>query len=722
MANPTKYTPGYSFSGFQSSNPRTPLPAPRLDDELANLSRTTTETIDALAQIRRSDGKLASASVDLAALSDEVIRELGGAGAGSGGDGVIFASEAQAVSGTSTAVVMSPLRVSQAIAANAGSGGGGGGGTVGPQGPKGDKGDTGARGATGATGPQGPKGDPGTGGGSGTDPIDASRVRWEIAPSVFVPLLSRLGQEIVLTDGYVEGSGLVDFSDLIDLNLNRAINARRPFVIPGGRFAASRAFTRTNCPAVSIFGFGMTTSAVEWVAGSQSSGFDFAFNDDTDFAHFEDFGFYTKLFAQGTALRASFADKIVPNNGNPVIMSRFQPTGRARGLLFEGSDGTLQNGWNRAIVADAPIGFNIQECHAWGASNGPDPQYASEEAFYLGRADGYGHPVECLAQNNRVFRYKKALTFEGMEGCFANFNNFVGCGIGIHFKDTLGRPHLEASHNHCNVSVCGIKVDSGSQLFIEDNLLYHVGGTEQGYGVNIAGDSQHAHICNNTFESAAGTSAVFEAITVFKCDHGVIDGNTFRPAVQQGSYTVNMRGVTLGSGARFFKVGANNVFEDSRSGRPSVLYEVADGGVSNRVPGGGCRYTKTGNQYLSGGTPNILTFESAQDLRGAMPTSIGSGFTIPTDGLYEIAAGVVMDATGQSNGNYFNITRNGTDGNSALASSYTYNGPSDNAAMSAATGIVPLKRGDVIYAVVNPGVSRNAIVRPGTFFNVRLVD
>lgn len=58
MANPTKYTPGYSYSGFQGANPTKPLPAPRVDDDFANISRSINEAIAALADIRRSDGRL----------------------------------------------------------------------------------------------------------------------------------------------------------------------------------------------------------------------------------------------------------------------------------------------------------------------------------------------------------------------------------------------------------------------------------------------------------------------------------------------------------------------------------------------------------------------------------------------------------------------------------------------------------------------------------------
>lgn len=69
MANPTKYLPSYSYSGFQGANPTKPLPAPRVDDDFANISRSVNETIAALADVRRSDGRLPNGIVGPDALS-----------------------------------------------------------------------------------------------------------------------------------------------------------------------------------------------------------------------------------------------------------------------------------------------------------------------------------------------------------------------------------------------------------------------------------------------------------------------------------------------------------------------------------------------------------------------------------------------------------------------------------------------------------------------------
>lgn len=63
MANPVPYTPGYSYSGWQNDNPTKPLPADEVDNDFANIQRSVNQTISALKDIRRSDGRLQNESV-----------------------------------------------------------------------------------------------------------------------------------------------------------------------------------------------------------------------------------------------------------------------------------------------------------------------------------------------------------------------------------------------------------------------------------------------------------------------------------------------------------------------------------------------------------------------------------------------------------------------------------------------------------------------------------
>lgn len=72
-AAPTPYVPSYNFTGFQVTNPDTPLPAQKVDNELNNISTTTKQTINRLAQIQRNDGQLQNSIVTLSSLSPEVL-------------------------------------------------------------------------------------------------------------------------------------------------------------------------------------------------------------------------------------------------------------------------------------------------------------------------------------------------------------------------------------------------------------------------------------------------------------------------------------------------------------------------------------------------------------------------------------------------------------------------------------------------------------------------
>ncbi|MCY0148320.1 tail fiber protein [Hoeflea sp. G2-23] len=63
MADPTPYVVSYSFSGFQASSPAAPLPAASVDNEFTNIETTLSETIAAVADVRRADGNLKNGSV-----------------------------------------------------------------------------------------------------------------------------------------------------------------------------------------------------------------------------------------------------------------------------------------------------------------------------------------------------------------------------------------------------------------------------------------------------------------------------------------------------------------------------------------------------------------------------------------------------------------------------------------------------------------------------------
>lgn len=148
MADPNPYNVEYDFSGFQATNPTTPLPGNEIDNELANIETAIGELIAAITGIRRSDNVLQNGIVGYDQLDDQVKALLGGtheitvpdidpaafasqaaAEAGAASDKIMtpqrtkqaldaqraFASQGQAEAGTAEDVVMSPLRAKQIL-------------------------------------------------------------------------------------------------------------------------------------------------------------------------------------------------------------------------------------------------------------------------------------------------------------------------------------------------------------------------------------------------------------------------------------------------------------------------------------------------------------------------------------------------------------------------------------------------------------------------------
>lgn len=68
MADPTPYIVSYSFSDFQSNNPAAPLPAPPLDNELADIAVAVAALVNAVKDVRRADGALNNGVVTFEAL------------------------------------------------------------------------------------------------------------------------------------------------------------------------------------------------------------------------------------------------------------------------------------------------------------------------------------------------------------------------------------------------------------------------------------------------------------------------------------------------------------------------------------------------------------------------------------------------------------------------------------------------------------------------------
>jgi hypothetical protein len=96
MADPTKYVRDYSFTGYQTTNPADPLPADQVDNELSSVENSIDEIVEALKDVRRSDGALVNGIVTLDSLATEVSDALGTGAADSAAAAAASADDAEA--------------------------------------------------------------------------------------------------------------------------------------------------------------------------------------------------------------------------------------------------------------------------------------------------------------------------------------------------------------------------------------------------------------------------------------------------------------------------------------------------------------------------------------------------------------------------------------------------------------------------------------------------
>ena len=76
-STPTKFTRGYDFSSYQTSNPADPLPASSVDSQLDNIATHYNKTVDNLVVIQRSDGKLANNAVHIQTFDTAALALIG---------------------------------------------------------------------------------------------------------------------------------------------------------------------------------------------------------------------------------------------------------------------------------------------------------------------------------------------------------------------------------------------------------------------------------------------------------------------------------------------------------------------------------------------------------------------------------------------------------------------------------------------------------------------
>lgn len=77
MADPITFQPGYSYTGWEATNPTKPKPGPELDNDFADVGASTTSLVNAIKDVRRSDGALKNKIVTYDSLAPDVAALLG---------------------------------------------------------------------------------------------------------------------------------------------------------------------------------------------------------------------------------------------------------------------------------------------------------------------------------------------------------------------------------------------------------------------------------------------------------------------------------------------------------------------------------------------------------------------------------------------------------------------------------------------------------------------
>jgi hypothetical protein len=119
MADPSPYVVTYSLSGFQAQNPTTPLPAPQVDNGLANIAAAVAGLISAMKDVRRSDGALKSGIVTLDSFAQGLQLTVDPTNGNLVAAAVATAQAAQAAAGGSATATSASNALTQALAAAA---------------------------------------------------------------------------------------------------------------------------------------------------------------------------------------------------------------------------------------------------------------------------------------------------------------------------------------------------------------------------------------------------------------------------------------------------------------------------------------------------------------------------------------------------------------------------------------------------------------------------
>lgn len=490
----------------------------------------------------------------LLALGDAALANVGStAGTVAAGDDIRFAGvtaivdQATAEAGTNNTGIMSPLRVSQHLAAHTGTTAG----TV----AAGDD----ARLSDTRTPADGSVSDvkvatPAT----PADGIASSKLAFLQAgtPAVWRDVQSKLRDTLSVKDFGAVGDGVTNDTVAVQAALDSAASQKKRVYIPAGVYQLS---DRITCAGnVSVQGDGKNLSVLSWPSGSleAGSGLSLTAQPDAD-------GLSTVIDVSSLSLitGASVGIALLVTGATTIAADRITPRLIVRDVLLRGAVGPLTDGWRGGVHMTNVTKANIDNVTFSGCVNGTEPNFTSDEAFRYDNSNSASpHPTEFNITNSYVAYAKTGIFAGDFEGGMIRGNQMFGVNVGVHATGPAAFPHILLSENHINASTACVIVDKMFEAMISDNLLYNQNSPAACSGIDIRGGAGHFTVQGNIFENYNQTVAA-NSIVVTSGVGGLISDNIIRRSNSIDG-TANGLGVWLTAGASNTRVTDTNKYTE----------------------------------------------------------------------------------------------------------------------------------------------------------------
>ncbi|MFD1982591.1 hypothetical protein ACFSOZ_07850 [Mesorhizobium newzealandense] len=497
MANPEVPVIDYSYTGFQQEQQGFPFPGGQLDNDLHKLATSDGAIIDALKDVRRSDGALPNQKVTVDSLSPSVLALLRGEGA-TGPTGPI---------GPTGVGATGPTGATGPIGAT-----GPAGGPTGPTGPTGSTGPAGASGApggptgstgpigsTGATGPTGPAGTLTDGSvtdakvatpGTAASGIDIAKLRYKhsAANTVTRFAIARLRDSMHLSDFGLLGVSNTNDTTILT-NAIAALASGGELILPAGKFYAESALSLTcvTRKGVTIRGAGKDATELVWVNNTQGLSISLVNEQVIDMS---DISFKSAVAMTGT--KTALTVNAAGTSGSSMSSS-------FRRLSFTGSGAyPYTTGFVYGMNLFGLSFVSLDDIDVFGGSYSPRGVIIQGDASHV--------PIVADLSKCRFIGCDIGFTYGAwLQGVTINQCNFTGGNIGVSLPaafSSTGTAQLMVSNSQFNTNFNQIDCLANIVGVWVSNNYFVVPPTHIGVSIDAA---RYCSIIGNTFFNPTGT-------------------------------------------------------------------------------------------------------------------------------------------------------------------------------------------------------------------------